>query len=380
MNASGTNGGKWYEVGGASRRVGQLVEESGALLETQVSETCQRFVGEHEKKQGVRLSTDILTYGKATASSALREIDQHVSLYKEFILDGRTGVQLQADILIESKFRKDVEVFGVPYPRNAYRPRLPVVGFAKGSQLAGSVEGVAALGSLALVRLVFIEIKDGVTPRNICDEALAYNSASAIYDFIRFELSEYAAEFIDSYSAQIIIRMGLLRRFETYLKEKHYAWWSVLLEWMRENISDRQADEFNKRLGVGRCFYPVHGFFPILCVNGRAWTRVADTFGEETALLTRVRVRGWPGRFRPVLLRYSIEAPLIIASVSGLTHVLEDSLAWFLSLEKALKAAERKTVWRWHIESAFYRLVVSKQIAAGSERNMRSDLDVFDWI
>src|SRR5258708_663382 len=126
----------WSAIKGAVERVAEILKDSGALLETEVSKVCHQFANHHHKKQGVRVSTESITYGQDTEESPLRQIDQSLSLYKEFVLDELTGVQLHIHLPIEAKHRKDVEGFAIEYPPNSYRPRIPLVGFLHGSQLS----------------------------------------------------------------------------------------------------------------------------------------------------------------------------------------------------------------------------------------------------
>jgi hypothetical protein len=97
----------WSSSAGARDHVLRLLRDSGALLQEQVAEVCQQFVNDVNKKKGVRVSTDSITYGNDTEESPLRQIDQRVQLYKEFILDERTGVQWILSVPIEVKYRKE---------------------------------------------------------------------------------------------------------------------------------------------------------------------------------------------------------------------------------------------------------------------------------
>jgi len=49
-------------------------------------------------------------------------------------------------------------------------------------------------------------------------------------------------------------------------------------------------------------------------------------------------------------------------------------------LEKALKAADKRAVSRWPIESAFYRVVVEKNLSNEFEKMVTSETDIFRWI
>jgi hypothetical protein len=369
----------WSANKGAIERVTQLLGDSGALLEAEVAEVCQQFVSESHKKQGVRVSTDSITYGKDTEESPLRQIDQSLSLYKEFVLDEQTGVQLHVHLPIEAKYRKDLEGFGIEYPANSYRPRIPLVGFLHGSQLSARVRPLIPFANLMLSRLVFLEIRGANEPQRIHSENLVYNAGAALYDFIKFDLGG-EEEQGESYEGKIIQDMRLVERFEQYLKEKHYAWFSVIHDWMLENLTDTLVEEFNRRLGRGRMYYSMSGHVPILCLNSPLWNFRAGKPCLHEALLTRVRIPNWPGRLRSELIRYSVEAPLVVTNLSGLTRILRESLEWFLRLEASLKSSNPQLKKRWHLESAFYREALKENLRKYPDNQLRSDLDFFEWL
>src|SRR6266513_564123 len=349
---------QWNENKGASEHVLRLIEESGALLEPRVSSKCQEFVNALHNKQGIRVRSDSVTYGSDTEVNPLREIDQCVSLYKEFVLDERTGIAFHLQIPVEVKNRRDVEVFGIEYPPRSYRPRMPITAFMQGSSLSSTLESALQFEGLPLLAPVFLEIQDGTTPKSVRDENLSYKAAGAAYDFIKFELGTSADEGTDGPSlegAQIIRKMRLVERFERYLTEKHYVWWSVIYDWMRSNLSDALATEFNRRLDRGRVPYSIDAYFPILCVNGRLWEHSAEKVVECNALLTRIRVKGWPGNLRQQLLHYTTEVPLVITNPDGLADLLRDASRWFLKVEKSIKSSDKRTKQRWHMEAAFYQ-------------------------
>lgn len=369
----------WSANKEATKRVSQLLQDSGALLETEMSEVCQQFVNVSHKKQGVRVSTDSITYGKDTEESPLRQIDQSLSLYKEFILDELTGVQLQVHLPIEAKYRKDLEGFGIEYPANSYRPRVPLVGFLRGSQLSERVHSLMPLANLMLSHVVFLEIRGASQPQKIHSENLVYNASAALYDFIKFDLGG-EEEQGESYEGKVIQDMRLVDRFEQYLKEKHHAWFSVIRSWMLENLTDTLVEEYNRRLGKGRVYYSMTGHIPIVCLNGPLWSFRAGKFQPHEALLTRVRVPNWPGRLRRELIRYTAEAPLVVTNVGGLTRILKESLEWFLRLEASLKSSNGQIKKRWHLESAFYREALKENLRKYPHNELRSDLDFFYWL
>src|SRR5579872_6131658 len=106
----------WFENPERAEHIERLLEESGAILESLVSKECRSFAHGVHKKQGVSVHSHSITYGLDTQEAALRQIDQSVQLYKEFILDDRTGVALNIEIPIEVKYRRDVESIGIDFP------------------------------------------------------------------------------------------------------------------------------------------------------------------------------------------------------------------------------------------------------------------------
>ena len=93
-----------------------------------------------------------------------------------------------------------------------------------------------------------------------------------------------------------------------------------------------------------------------------------------------MRIPNWPGRLRRELIRYTTEAPLVVTNVRGLTRILRESLEWFLSLEASLKSSNDQIKKRWHLESAFYREAVKENLRKYPDNELRSDLDIFQWL
>lgn len=375
-----SGGSKWASNEAATQRVAQLLEESGALLEIHVSRLCQQFSDENTKKRGTRVNSESVTYGKETDEGPLRQIDQCVCLYKEFSIDETTGVQLIVHIPIEAKYRRDIQIFGVEFPPDSYRPRFPLVGFVRGSRLADNLTSVIPFLKIPLLQPVFIEIQGGATPQKVFGENLVHNVAAALYDFIRFDLHVDAKKEGMPEDEAIIHDMHLVDRFDRYLKEKHYIWWPVINSWIAENLTEPLVDEFNRRYSHGKVYHSIHAHIPVFCANGALWKYALPNFDSSKAMLTRVRVPGWPGSLRIDLVRYTVEAALVITNLDGLRYVLDASLEWFFSLERALRDADPKLISRWPIEAAFFRAAIRNALSKYPEGEVRSDLDVFNWV
>jgi hypothetical protein len=374
---------RWKENQGASEHVFRLLEESGALLEQRVSEKSREFVRSIHNKHGVRADSNSVAYGLDTEESPFRQIDQCVSLYKEFVIDERNGIALRAQIPIEVKNRRDVEVFGIEYEPDSYRPRMPIMTAMQGSRLSLTIKNTVPFERVPLLGPVLLEIKDGATPQKVFEENLVYNAAGAIYSFIEFNLSPSSDnDGSHTYGSEIIRKMGLVEKFEKYLSKKNYGWWVVMYWWMRSNLTDALATEFNRRIHPGLphsiLSHSIDAYFPILCVNGSLWRHSPSKFSECEALLTKVRVKGWPGKFRQRVLYYTAEVPLLVTNPNGLVGLFREALRWFLKIEKGLKSADRMTKHRWHIESAFYQAAVRHFMHQQPWSEIRSDSDFFD--
>lgn len=345
-------------------------------MEADAAEACRRFVNDAHKKRGTRVSSESVAYGNDTEESPLRQIDQRVQFHKEFALDERTGVQWILSVPIEVKYRKDVESFGIDYPPNSFLPRMPFAGDFHGSQLSRGLP-LMRLDKVPLVHPVFLEITDGKTPKKVHEENLVYNAASALYDFIKFDLKE-DDNGDEDHDQQIIGEMRLTDRFEKYLSEKRYAWWAVIHEWAQENLTSAITKEFNKRRGSGRVYYGLRAHVPVLCLNGSLWHYEQPAIEPCPAFLTRVRVPGWPGSLRRSLMRHTVEPPVVITNTEGLDKVLRLSLKWFGEVEAAMKLSPAPTLERWPIEAAFHRAALSKYSQDYPGTRLRSDLDIFD--
>lgn len=176
----------WHENEGATARVKQLLEESGALVESRVSAICHDFAAKADKKQGVHVRSDSLTYGLDSDSSPLRQIDQHVEFYKEFAINDRGGAVLRLQLPIEVKHRKELQLVGIRYPEHSYRPRMPISGFLNGTDIFREIALADPFPSIPLLHPVLLEIQGGTTPQRVFGENLIHNAGSALYDYIHY--------------------------------------------------------------------------------------------------------------------------------------------------------------------------------------------------
>jgi hypothetical protein len=371
----------WKDNEGARERVAQLLEDSGALAESRVSAVCHQFVSKTNNKRGVHVESDSLTYGLDSELSPLRQIDQRTNLYKEFSLDDRGGVILNLQIAIEVKHRKDLQVFGIEYPKHSYRPRMPMVGFLHGAEIFREIVTNAPFMSTPLLQPVLLEIQGGTTPRKVYEENLIYNAAGSIYDFVRFDLTGDPGDSDElPYGAEIIESMKLMEKFDKYLKETRYAWWSIIRDWMSENFTGEIIEEYNRLLGAHRLYQGIYLYCPVLCIDVPMWRYEGQTFHQLDSMLTRTRVNHWPGSFRQKLAGYTTEAPLLVTNVSGLSSVLSEASRWFYRVENLIKRSGKDAKARWFIESNFYQMAVRKGFSDEPQSWVRSDVDILSDI
>jgi hypothetical protein len=306
-----------------------------------------------------------------------------VHFYKEFQLDEQTGIVLNVSVPIEAKWRKDIEAFGIRLPPESYMPRVPVA-----SALYGSSLGYAVLlpeqpfHDAPLTRLVFLEIEEGKTPKKIHKENLIFNVSSKLFDFSKFDFTCHDSQI----GRDFVVRHKLLNRFDYYLREKNYAWWSELRGWMDENLTEATCNTFNKNYFVGRrVFFTVRAHLPILCVNMPLHEVVESKdnlliFKNCDWMVSRVRVPSWPGPLRTRLIRYTVEPPLVITNLAGLPLFLQKVFSWFLEIEQSLRRTKPQVKKRWPLEASFFQAAVNKYMQDQEEGEIRSDLDAFDLI
>ena len=218
---------------------------------------------------------------------------------------------------------------------------------------------------------------NGAKPNKVFGENIFHNAGSSLYDYIHFDLTGDTGELAElPYGAEIIESMGLMDRFDAFLKERNFAWWSVLRDWMRDNLTGEIVLEFNRLLGNSRLYQGIDLYCPIVCMDVPIWMYDGRTFEQVDSLLTRIRVNRWPGSLRERLVGYTAEAPLLLTNPSGLSSILKESERWFYKTEETLGRAEARVKQRWFIESAFYQMAVRKGFLQEPQSWVRSDLAI----
>jgi hypothetical protein len=374
---------EWLSNEAASQRVIALLNHAGIPHELRVAAVCRDFCAPYLGDRRPHATTQKLVYS-ADLTSEYREIDQFVQLYEEFEVDELTGIQLIFNIPVECKHRSDVEYFAFPLPM--VRPHT----FPVASELAGSdyfrslAPTYHRLGSIPLADLSLIQIEGGRTPKMIHKENVIYNAASALYDFVLFHLRQNVPPMFDHPMVDDPVLQELFERFQLYLNRSNYAWWMVLREWMRENVSCR-AEDFNERyFGGHRLHHTVEIYLPIVCVSGdlfqvcRGELSEIAGFSKINACIAMIRKLGWPGDARFTLLARGAEVPVVVTNPAGLSGVLDIAVTWFSNVRAMLKQAN-PCVKAWAVEAMFFQKVVHHFAAVEPDEGYQSRYDIADW-
>jgi hypothetical protein len=371
----------WISNEGASQRVIGLLRQAGVPHELRIAAICREFCSLYPRTSHPHASTQKLVYSPDPGGE-FREIDQFLQLYDEFQVDELTGIQLMLDVPIECKHRSNVAYFAFPVPGLPSRSAFPIV-----SHLAGSdyfrdlISTYQQVESLPPADLTLVEIDAGRTPKAVYKENVIYNAA-ALYDFVLFELRDGATP--RTRGDAIIAR--LFQDFQEYLARNHYAWWSVLRQWMAANVRPK-APEFNRRYFDGhRLYHSVTAHFPIVCVSGDLFRVSCDDHGDITGFektfscISGIRKHGWPGAARFALLKRTAEVPVVVTNSSGLCSVLEVAAKWYRAIHDALRRANPQAIEAWPIEAAFFQHAAQHFSNSEPDGGYRSDLDITKWL
>ena len=360
---------QWIHSEGARQQVIRLLRESGLMLERDLATACDQFAHANTNKRGVRVSSETLTYGTESDESGLRQLDRVVTLYKEFRLGERTGVQLQTHVCIEAKYRNEVELFSVRATPHR-RPHLPVVGFIQGTGLQSAVSRLDLFQNAPIMSTSLIHIKGGKTPQGIHAENLVQKAGAAVYEFIRFDATDADA---GSFGEDELKALHVLDRWKKYLQQTGYApFGSVLRGWVNKNISDAVVGKFNNHVLPSRIYFGLTVYVPVMCFSGRLWEYSDDPPQQVPIVCTSLRLPGWPGIMKSRLISPFVEAPLLITNIEGVGSILGRALQVHLSVEERLKHSDPHTIERWPVEFALYRTIIGK--VAKAEKRVRSDL------
>jgi hypothetical protein len=294
-----------------------------------------------------------------------------LTLYKEFVLHLGRGVQLSLKAVIEAKYRTGIEIIGVPLPAKSYRPRMPQIGFARGTSLEELINAQTPFPQMPLTQPVLLSFKNGA-PEKVSEEQLTYKSAANIYDYLRFDAGpdEQYPTLEDGGG------MSIFGKFKEYVSQTNYAWWLVIRSWLKEHIAEQQALRSFKKALPKRFHTGLHVYVPVLCMNSPIWMLTGDDFVKAPAILCRVRPPNWPGVLRHRLLGYTLEAPLLITNPQGLGHVLTMTHAWFVGTERVLKSIDPALLIRWPVESALFHAVLAEFLPREPHANQLDEFDI----
>lgn len=370
---------KWTSNTDATNRVKTLLEQAGIPLELEVSGICSEFCASH---LDANISSDRIIYSIADTMDTYREVDQNVQIYKEFEINDFTKVQLIANIPIECKYRKDIEVFAFPLIKEDSYRRFPVYSDFCGSAFFRILSNAYnSCFELPLTSIVLLEVEAGQTPKKVHNENLIYNAAGALYDFIKFDLS--AEEGIGlPYPDLLVDELGLVKEFKAYLSEKRYLWNHVLNSWI-SSFAEQKCSLFkNRYYGGNPPYHRLCTHLPVVCVNGpiystewSAQNRI-ESFHEIPFCFTVFRKHGWPGLAYSGLMTRSPEVPAIVTNARNLQKVLEIGFNWYKEVYEGLIGAPKEVLDRWPIEACVFQRVMRHFYQKEIESGYRSDLDI----
>lgn len=233
---------------------------------------------------------------------------------------------------------------------------------------------------IPLATIVLLEVKDGQTPKKVHSENLIYNAAGALYDFIKFDISD-EDEIELTYSDRLVDEFGLLKEFEAYIDEKRYLWSHVLNNWI-SSLDAEKCGLFKERYYKGNPpYHRVCTHLPVVCVNGPIYSTKFSTknriesFQEVPFCFTVIRKHGWPGLAYSGLMAKSPEVPAIVTNNKNLRQVLDIGINWYMEIYEGLIGAPKEILERWPIEVCVFQRVVKHFRQKEKVSGYRSDLD-----
>jgi hypothetical protein len=362
----------WLNNDSVKERVRTLLRGSGLHLELDVESICQRLVHEwnHKLIDSVSVSSIPITYSTAAQPQLYREVDQVFQFYDEVAIGEFTGIQLIVDCPIECKYRKDAIHFA--YSVKGIDRNFPVVGFV-GSQLLTQALTSAdrLLANFLMAKTASVIIKNEQTPNGLFDEALVYNAAGALYDYIE------AQHHVSDHVAESDILRKQLEDFDQYVNDSHYYWQQVLKRWTLARPQSVAKDYYDSYFSGRRHYDGIHISLPIVCLNGSLFhaSDASETasFIEIPNIITSIRKNGWPNE--PKMMHYSSSGvvPAIVTNPRGLTQTLETVRDFFLEFRECLISADPDIEIRWPIECDLYAGIVAKYFSS-AEEPFRSNL------
>ncbi len=367
---------KWTSNKGAANQVKTLLEHAGAPLELEVSAICSEFGNSYPD---ANISSDKIVYSNPDTMENYREVDQNIQIHKEFEVNDFTKVQLVANVSIECKYRKDIEVFAFPLTKADYYRRFPVYSDFFGSvYFRNLIKAYKSCSKLPHASIVLLEVQDGQTPVKVHSENLIYNAAGALYDFILFDLSA-DKDFELTYSDRLVDELGLFNEYEAYLSDQRYSWDQTLRKWV-SSLNEQKCNLFNEHYYGGNPPYiTLITHLPVVCVNGPIYNiewnsqNKIESFHEIPYCLTSLRKQGWPGLACLGLMTRNPEVPAIVTNTHNLRSVLEIGFKWYKEIYEMLIGAPKEVLDRWPIESCVFQRVMRHYYQKKNAWGYRSD-------
>jgi hypothetical protein len=346
----------WRESEAASRRVADLLEKAGLPLELKVWNEAERF-RKKNSRQSYSVTTERIIYRKDEGSPA-REVDFSTLFYQDFPLTEKLDIQLILNVVIECKYRQDVEIFGFPRPRQLPAvPQYVIESSLKGSRLGGAVFSSAPAGLTAnTLGFGLVQIEHGQTPQRIHDEEIIYKAGASLYDYIAFSARDSFDELRPTDVGSVIAN-----KVTEYLSSG--AWVlsdESMADWLNQEITLQEFERFEASR-VLPVTAPTQIFLPVVCVNGPIYRVSVGVDGRplgftpEAFLVSGLRAPGWPPSREDRYAPSASEVPIIVTNPDGLGQVFTIASIWFRSAILDIRAFPEDVKNMAIIEAIFSR-------------------------
>ena len=203
----------WEENNGALEYLKSELLRSGVPFEASVAADCRRFAGVN--RQNISVDSARLIYGTVDEGTAMREVDQCVSFYKEISLAGVVGLQVVLQVAIECKARSGLRAFGFRVDDDAHpsSPMIAMCSFAHAQHIQdAAIKSVADI-TLPVNALALLVDPQGKGQLKVSDENLIYKGASALLDFVDSDGLDSAPELAED----ILAGIGLLDVYRKHI-------------------------------------------------------------------------------------------------------------------------------------------------------------------
>jgi len=371
----------WLQNTESQDRVVSLLEFSGVPLELQVAAVCDKFCSSFSR-QDISVISGQRIYSISTSHNELREIDQNVR-FRISHSTNMSRLDFSANVVIECKYRKNVELFAFSTEQSYINTRFPIYTMALKylpifEDLVHS-HGKYSFGGVFDIpksNLALLKIDGGRTPIGVHEENVVYNAAGALYDFISFDLlqDDPVLKALRDKASECIDELGLL------LPEKELRDWyfskgesGAAEKWIRKLVSPTIVATFNERLRNRLTKFDamvltaemIKLYVPVICVNGPiysvAWNSDPQNirFSEVPYVLTSIRKLGWPDiSLRAGLSYVQPEVPVIVTNLNNLSQVLDAVSTWLQEVSEPLHEIVHERQEFFPIETHLCRKII----------------------